>query len=759
MSDHSSSQHSDDEYDDGYDGYNGGGLLNEESPESLPPSVLHLLSQMPDQESDDNLVRTIQDEKGVESLVSTGSSRVDMSFKLVRNLNRTRLHTHLAEVLVEARSLGKSGHISMELEAMVDAVVLLYQTRDPRGGKGERVLFYWFLLALHEVFPKTIEGLLKDIPGLYGGWMDVVNLLLLIDSDLMLLEGGNDGSTIVAWAETKEKEQERLHLLSSMMMDMITTQLTADSLALSRDGDKASLSLCAKWVPRECSKKKKHSALARRIAEKMTESPIPAEADDSLAFKVAQHKAYKSYRQLVSRLNKGTAEVIMTSTTPLWDTLDPSKIPSKCLLKNRTAFLNRICPATTMGHSDKAKHEYQVAQAAKHAAQAEGLAEGTDEDEEAKYDENGKFIHPARSDRPDRIACAEKFIEHMEKAIKDPSSVKINAKVLHPHEIVRIYFNANDSFSEENIDITMEAQWAALRKSILDNGTLGNFVPLVDVSGSMQGTPMEVAIAMGILVSECCHPAFRNQFITFEESPKWVHLTEGDSLLKKVTETKSAPWGGSTDFDKAMNLVLQNCVENSIPPEVVEATTLAVFSDMQFNDSNRNPAGWESKYAKIQQMFAKKGFPVPPRILFWNLRGNTLDFPADANTPGVDMVSGFSVSALKGFMDGALLSLPPGVKPTPMDGLRVTLDDERYDRVRQVCESIGEIVSFTDPTQKYIVPPKPVEELEAEAGAETGADYSKKRKAETGTKAGAETETGAGAETGAEPEAMAVEES
>ena len=31
---------------------------------------------------------------------------------------------------------------------------------------------------------------------------------------------------------------------------------------------------------------------------------------------------------------------------------------------------------------------------------------------------------------------------------------------------------------------------------------LGKLVPLVDVSGSMGGTPMEAAIALGILVSE-----------------------------------------------------------------------------------------------------------------------------------------------------------------------------------------------------------------------------------------------------------------
>ena len=35
---------------------------------------------------------------------------------------------------------------------------------------------------------------------------------------------------------------------------------------------------------------------------------------------------------------------------------------------------------------------------------------------------------------------------------------------------------------------------------------------------------MEVAIALGILVSEVTHPDFRNRLLTFETKPSWVNL-------------------------------------------------------------------------------------------------------------------------------------------------------------------------------------------------------------------------------------------
>ncbi len=48
---------------------------------------------------------------------------------------------------------------------------------------------------------------------------------------------------------------------------------------------------------------------------------------------------------------------------------------------------------------------------------------------------------------------------------------------------------------------------------------LSRLVCMADVSDSMSGTLMHVAIALGILVSEVCHPAFRNKLLTFSSDP------------------------------------------------------------------------------------------------------------------------------------------------------------------------------------------------------------------------------------------------
>ena len=226
----------------------------------------------------------------------------------------------------------------------------------------------------------------------------------------------------------------------------------------------------------------------------------------------------------------------------------------------------------------------------------------------------------------------------------------------------------------------------------------------------------------GILISN--EPALTA--LTFESTPKWHKLNEEDNLFQKVQSAKDASWGGTTDFKAALDLILKRCVESKVPLEEVQEMTFAIFSDMQFNAADgqegyygRGGPAFSTKIQEIRKAFAKAGYKDPetgeglmPRMLFWNLRGDTLDFPSDANTPGVDMVSGFSANGLKAFMAGEdMQSADPDKKETPYDGMRKQLDVERYDEIRSLCETVGEIVSKTS-GQAYVAPVRESDEDE-----------------------------------------------
>jgi hypothetical protein len=161
----------------------------------------------------------------------------------------------------------------------------------------------------------------------------------------------------------------------------------------------------------------------------------------------------------------------------------------------------------------------------------------------------------------------------------------------------------------------------------------------------MDGTPMEVAIALGILVSELSDHAFKNRFITFHESPSWISLEGIGSLKDKVMKTMAAPWGGSTSFNSALEMILEVVIKHRLSPE--DIPDLIVFSDMQFNQAANYS---ETMHDVIKRRFAEAGIAIcgvpyrAPKIIYWNLRGDTTGFPVNAHTPNTQMLSGFSPS-------------------------------------------------------------------------------------------------------------------
>jgi hypothetical protein len=64
-------------------------------------------------------------------------------------------------------------------DEMRDMFVMAFQTRDVRGGKGEKKLFYNFFLALRNIDQATTTELLPLIPE-YGCWRDMWELVRVV---------------------------------------------------------------------------------------------------------------------------------------------------------------------------------------------------------------------------------------------------------------------------------------------------------------------------------------------------------------------------------------------------------------------------------------------------------------------------------------------------------------------------------------------------------------------------------------------------
>lgn len=292
----------------------------------------------------------------------------------------------------------------------------------------------------------------------------------------------------------------------------------------------------------------------------------------------------KEYRQMITMLRKYLNVVEMLMSTQQFDKIDFSHIPSVAMLKLKKAF---------------------------------------------SRDTNSNDVESF-----ERCKLHKSYEEYLKKLTK--GETKVNTKGLQPHELVGSYLHGN------KIDDLTEAQWKEIVNNITREGSFNKVIAIVDVSGSMSGTPMEVSIALGILVSECTKEPYKGKVLTFSTHPEWHHVV-GDSLREKTMCLKNANWGGSTNLRAVFDLILQDAINNSLSSEQM-VDTLFIFTDMQFDSADRD---WESSFEYARKQYVSAGYQLP-KIICWNLRTSvTNSVPVTQHETGFAMLSGFSSELLK----------------------------------------------------------------------------------------------------------------
>ncbi|KAK1359015.1 hypothetical protein POM88_043489 [Heracleum sosnowskyi] len=206
---------------------------------------------------------------------------------------------------------------------------------------------------------------------------------------------------------------------------------------------------------------------------------------------------------------------------------------------------------------------------------------------------------------------------------------KIAAGALLPHDIIESCLN-HETEEEKTV---AELQRKRMVDDMLKKGKLTNCIAVSDVSGSMEGIPMEVSVALGLLVSELSEEPWKGHIITFSDYPQ-LHLIEGNSHLEKSEFIRKMDWGNRTDFQMVFDEILKVAVAAKLSENQM-IRTVFVFSDMEFNEASENL--WETDYTVIQKKFKKNGYERVPNIVFLNLR-NSSATPVTDTENGVAML-------------------------------------------------------------------------------------------------------------------------
>lgn len=241
---------------------------------------------------------------------------------------------------------------------------------------------------------------------------------------------------------------------------------------------------------------------------------------------------------------------------------------------------------------------------------------------------------------------------------------KIQASTLYPYDIVEKVLYNNDRSP------VLKAQWEALPNYVEGEA---NFLIMADVSGSMRGRPMASSIALAAYFAERNQGAFHNLFMTFSSRPQIVEL-QGRDIFDKISFIRKADWGFDTNFEAAMEQVLETAVRNHCSQAELPKA-LVCITDMEFNAASCS--GHSTYYENVRKMFRNAGYEAPV-LVFWNVNARNDVFHAAGTNEGVILVAGQSAVTFQN-----LIRFLNGKAPiTPVEQMYEVLNGERYQQIR-----------------------------------------------------------------------------
>lgn len=552
--------------------------------------------------------------KGSDVYTSTGSSLVDLSVKLVRGADE-------AEIKRIFRGLVDSDKV----EEITDTCVLMFHTRDIRGGKGERDLFK----ALFGELSRVNTGLTQVLKGLipeYGSWQDIVALM------------------------SDDRVDPHIQL---GMKRMLIAQLRADEAT--EEGK--SISLAAKWAPREGKSTDKE---ARSIAVSM--------------FPELPHQAQMaSYRRLVAGLNRRLKTVETFMAGGRWADIEPAAVPGRAGKLYSRALLNlvgttkkgEVIPRAKVNAlrcpDDEDRMTCRANFMAHFAAAVGGKAtvHGADtlfphEIVKKAYGESGEL---ATSERSQLIAIWRSMVEKAQAGgglkrsifMSDFSGSMRCAGIAGdtPYWVSMALGMLGAEISEgpfKNRLMTFDStpKWHTFPEG-------GDLFQRLETLGPHigQGTSTDFQAAMELVLADLK----RNRVRPGEEPENLIVLTD-------------MGWDAACGSHES-----------------------SLYTGARYRHHVRT-GSWETHVEMIRESFKRAGEDMwgvgfkMPRIVIWNLAASyTTDFHATASTPGVAMLSGWSAALFD------ILQREGPRELTPLEVLRTTLDGARYKPVRDAVQA------------------------------------------------------------------------
>ena len=265
-------------------------------------------------------------------------------------------------------------------------------------------------------------------------------------------------------------------------------------------------------------------------------------------------------------------------------------------------------------------------------------------------------------------------------------NAKVNTKALYPYEVVEKAIKAlnggsrwswvtRDLSLDDTDRLMVNKYWENLAEymSKLDM----NALCVVDTSGSMHGTPINIAISLGMIAADKAHGPFKGRYISFSSRPQLIKV-EGVDFVDKVKRIYDTNLCENTNLEATFDMLLNVAIKNHMKQKDLPKSII-VISDMEidcaygsygyYSDHDIARAKNRTMMEQMRRKWKRAGYELP-KMVYWNVDARQDTFLDDG--PNVTYVSGASAILFEQVARGV----------TAQDLMFEKLNSERYAQIK-----------------------------------------------------------------------------
>ena len=560
------------------------------------------------------------------------------NFQLVRTSYLNNLKEQYEKILKLIFLAENDKTHTLKIEYVKVIFKLIGYTRDIISGKGEYKLAYMLISDLYNFSNKYSDKVDKvDKSKIEKMCKEAIKMLVFDNGEHPYgsykdLKYFCNSHLTTSYERINYNNLNKKDILIEEVVEIICERLKEDEASPNK-------SLLAKWIPRE--KSKKFGWITSIIAKKYYSEWFDKYIIMSQAqYKAALRKALTHFRQLISILNKTINTVQINQCENDLMNIDFEKNVTGITLRRQAKALNII---------DK-----------KNKSQLNWTKEQSSTWEYNYEKHKNDYLEQCRNGTKIVKGKRVSLVELVRDAFKHLSSY---SKSMDERDLLNMQWNENSK----------------------QNKSFGNVIVMIDTSGSMEienCVPLYSAIGLGLRIAE--KSKLGKRIITFNTQPEWVNL-EGLEFVSMVEKIKKAGCGMNTNFDAALDMILNTAIKNNITPFDMQNFTLIICSCMQIDGCITDYSG--TMFDRMEKKYAEAGinsiYKTPyklPHIVFWNLRSTT-GFPSVSCAKNTSMLSGNSPVLLNIISENGCEILK---NLTPWKVLMNELNNKRYNKLENI---------------------------------------------------------------------------